>query len=653
MSSLSIGLSGLTVSQQLLNLTGQNITNANTPGYHLQVAQLSASTDGSAVGTGVDLTGINRIIDSVLEQALNANSSGSQNVSTQLNAMQQVQTMLSPGSGSLNDLLQSFFNQAEQLSSNPSDPTQREAFLSAATSLANGLNGLAGGLSSLQSGLIQQAQQTIASANGILPQIAQLNGEIQSATLAGNQPNDLMDQRDQLIANLASIVNVQTVDEGSGMTGVVAGGIPVVLGTQSFQLSMTNNAAQNSAKVMSSSSSTPLTVTNGQLAGFLDAANQSIPSYGQQLNALAQQLIVGVNEIQATSLSLNGPSTLVQGQNSVNNATVPLAQAGLALPLQAGTLYVSVTNNATGARTLTPVTINPATQSLQDVAAALSAVPNLNAVVNTQTNTLTVLANAGYSFDFAGRLPTSPQTSTITGTAVPQISGTYTGSTNDDYTFTVDGSGTVGVTPNLSLQETNASGAVLGTFNIGSGYAPGSQLQTANGVNVQLSAGTLNNGDSFSTATVANPDSGGLLAALGLNTFFQGSDAGSIGVNPDLVNNPDDLAVSKTGAPADGSALQQYAAFQNAPVLVNGTQSLEQFAGTIVGNIGSQVQNLTQQQTAQQAVATQLQNQQQSVSGVDTNAELVNLMQYQQSYQMAAHYLSVVDQAFTALIQIT
>lgn len=73
----------------------------------------------------------------------------------------------------------------------------------------------------------------------------------------------------------------------------------------------------------------------------------------------------------------------------------------------------------------------------------------------------------------------------------------------------------------------------------------------------------------------------------------------------------------------------------------------------MVGNIGSQVQNLTQQQTAQQAVATQLQNQQQSVSGVDTNAELVNLMQYQQSYQLAAHYLSVVDQAFTALIQIT
>ena len=653
MSSLSIGLSALTVNQQLLNLTGQNVSNANTPGYHRQVADLSARTDGLPVGTGVDITRINRIIDNVLEQALNNNSSASQNVSTQLNGMQQVQTMLSPGTGSLNDLLQNFFNQAGQLSANPSDPTQRQVFLSAATSLANGLNGLANSLSTLQSGVTQQAQQAVASANTILPQIATLNGQIQSATLSGQQPNDLMDQRDQLISNLASIVNIQTVDEGAGMTGVLAGGIPVVLGTQAFQLSTTTGTSLGSLGVVSSSSSTPLNVTDGQLAGLLNTADQAVPSTSQQLNALAQQLIQGVNEIHATSISLNGPFTRLDGQNAARSATVPLSQAGLAMPPQAGTLYVSVTNNATGARTLTSVAINPATQSLQDVATALSGVAHIQATVNGQTNTLSVLAQPGYSFDFAGRLPTAPQQSAITGTAVAQLGGTYTGTTNDNYTYTVVGSGTVGVSQNLSLQVTNAAGTSLGTFNIGNGYAPGSPIPTINGVSVQLSAGTVNSGDSFSTNTVANSDSGGLLAALGLNSFFQGGDAGSIAVNPDLVANPSDLALSQTGDSADGTALERLAALQNAPVLANGSQSLQQFVGTMIGNAGSQVQNLTQQQSAQQAVGQQLQAQQQSVSGVSSNEELVKLMTYQQSYQLAAHYLSVVDQTFTDLINIT
>src|SRR5205807_249726 len=127
------------------------------------------------------------------------------------------------------------------------------------------------------------------------------------------------------------------------------------------------------------------------------------------------------------------------GERGADDATVPLSQAGLSFPPQAGVLSVSVTNLATGERKLTQINIDPATQSLQGLATALGGVANLQAVVDTQTNTLKLLAAPGYAFDFAGRLPTAPGTVAITGTTTPSLQGTYTGAKNDDYTFTVSG----------------------------------------------------------------------------------------------------------------------------------------------------------------------------------------------------------------------
>lgn len=655
MSSLSIAQSALTVSQRLMDLAGQNVSNANTAGYHLQVADLTEqSTAGVPVGDGVDLATINRIVDQVLEQSLNSTSSSSAGVTAQLNALQQAQTALTPGTGSLNNLLQAFFNEADQLSAKPDDPTLRQTFISSAAQLAQGFNGLASSLATLQTNVQNQEQEAVTTANNLLPQIATLNGQIQSATVGGVAPNDLLDQRDQLISQLAAIVNVQTVEEPNNQLGVIAGGMPVVTGNQSYALSLhTNTSTNTTSVVLANDANAPLALTSGQLSGLLTASNTALPTLTQHIDALAQQLIQKVNEIHATAIPLTGSFNFLGGQNSVRNANVPLAQAGLASPPQAGTLYVSVINNATGAQVRTPIKIDPATQSLQDVASALSAVPNLQGLVDPQTNTLEVIAQPGYSFNFTGQLPTAPATSNITGTATAQLGGTYSGTTNDQYNFTVVGSGTVGVTPNLTLQVSNTAGAVLGTLNIGNGYAPGTPLQTVNGVTVQLSGGTVNAGDSFSTQVVANPDTGNFLTSLGLNTFFQGTGASSIAVNSSLVANPNALALSHSGQPADGSALEQLAALQTAPVLAGATQSIQQYLSSILGATGTQVQSLTSQQSALTAATQSLQSQQQSVSGVDPNQQMIRLIQYQQSYELAAHYVTVLDTAFTALIQTT
>ena len=147
--------------------------------------------------------------------------------------------------------------------------------------------------------------------------------------------------------------------------------------------------------------------------------------------------------------------------------------------------------------------------------------PNLSASVNASTNTLDITAASGYGFDFAGRLPSAP--TNATGGISAELSGSYTGSTNDTYTYSVSGAGTVGQTAGLSLNVYNGNQQLLGSFNIGSGYTPGTALTAVNGVTVSVAAGDVSSTASFQVPVTANPDTGNVLTSLGLNTLFTGS----------------------------------------------------------------------------------------------------------------------------------
>ena len=652
MSGLWIGLSGLTVNQRLIDLTGQNITNAGTPGYHRQVADLAALAYGQLVGAGVAIQGVTRYTDSLVDGAVNQNNTELQNLTSQLTTMNQVQSYLASGSGSLDTLLTQFFNQVSQLTAHPDDAAQRAVVLKSASSVTNQINSLAGNFTQVKTGLNSQLQQTVTQINTLSSQVADLNGQIQTATTQGLTVNDLLDRRDQLVNQLAGYINIRTINQGQGQETVLAGGVPVVIGNQATALQFSVDTTDHAVISAAGSSQTPLNVTGGQVGGLLAVRNTTLPDYQNRLNTLAGQLVQGLDETQATGLPLSGPFTQLAGQRAVSDPSVPLAQAQLAFPPQAGTLTVSVTNQATGQRTTSQITIDPTTQSLQGLATAISGIPNLQGVVNAQTNTLTILAKPGYAFDFAGRLSTQPDTSAISGTAAPQISGNYTGTANDNYTFNVVGSGTVGVTPNLTLQVKNGSGSVIGSYNIGQGYSPGSPLPAVNGVVVSLGAGTVNNNDRFGVKVTAKPDTAGVLTSLGLNTLLTGDQAGNLAVRSDVLANPQLLAASRTGQAGDASNLQRFLQFRDTPVLNNGTQTVGQYYAGLVGDAGALTSQLNQNQTAQQALGRQLVSEQQSVEGVDVNEELVRLTQYQQAFQAASQYISVVNNTLSELFGI-
>lgn len=649
--SLSIGLSALTVNQRMIDLIGQNVANANTPDYHRQVADLAGRYYGGEIGLGVETKLLRRLGNSFLDAAVTRSTFETSDLGAQLQSLRHIESLFAPGDGSVHELLERFFNQLEQLSARPDDLAQRRVVLNSALALTQKLNSLNADLQRLGEGLDAELAGNVAQINTLTPQIAQLNLEIERNEIQGIPANDLRDQREQLLNQLAALADVRAVEQDHGVVNVVVGGVPLVTGTASVPLEYAIDPATNAGVVRVRGTQEPLALAGGNLAGALKVRNEYLADYRDRLDAFARELVRQLDGLHATGLGLTGPQTLVAGHRAVNHPLALLSEAGLAFPPQAGDLFVTVTDLATGQRTLTRVAIDPAAQSLQDVAAALSAVPNLQAVVDGQTNTLRILAAPGYAVDFAGRLASSADNVAISGTATVQVGGVYTGTGNDTYTYEVVGSGTVGVTPNLALEVRNGAGALLDRLNIGQGYEPGGAL-VVNGVAVRLASGTVANGDSFEVRVVDRPDTAGILTALGLNTFFTGDGATDIAVREDLVSRPELLAGGRSGQVGDGSNLRRFAALRDERLLGNGTQTLRQFYAGLVADLGSRVQDLDLRETAQRALADRILAERQAVSGVDPNEELMRLLQFQRAFEMAAKYLAVVNETLDELANI-
>ena len=651
----TIGVSALNASQRALEVIGQNIANANTPGYHRQVVRLASRApierQNLSIGLGVDVTQIRRMRSNLLETALTDHRSELSNSTAQLEFLRRVESMFSDGDGSLNNLLEKFFNGVEQLTTRPDDLALRRVVFSTSTALTAWINELAESLQQLRTELDQQIERLVEQINSLAPQISELNFEIQRLEVRGIDANVQRDQRDQLLQELSELVDHRTTEQDHGVVRVQVAGA-FLAGVSSFSQLQSGQDTAGNAIVTAEGLSNPLQLFGGRLAGLLEVRNGPLPDYQNRLEQLATELIQGIDSVQSTGLGLSEPLAFLAGHRSVSDVTAPLSQAGLALAPQNGSLFISITDQNTGARTLTEVPITPSTMSLQDVATAISAVPNVQAIAETQTGTLQILAANGFAVDFAGRLVESPDTSAISGTTVPVIGGGYTGASNDTLTFQVSGSGTVGVTTALTLNVQNAAGQAVASLNIGQGYEPGSAIDVIDGVTVSVSSGTANNTDNFSTQVVAQPDTAGILTALGINTFFTGTNAGNIQVNSDLLSDPGRLSGSRSGQPSDGLNFRRMASLRDAPVLVNGTQTLRQGYSELVGDIGSRIQNLDQQESFQIQVLQQLEAQQQSVSGVDPNEELVHLVQFQRQFQIAARYVAITGELLEDLVRI-
>lgn len=652
----SIGVSALQTAQRGMEVTGNNVANANTPGYHRQIVKLAAQSpmelNGSSYGRGVEVVDVQRAVDEQLEAAITAQQTQSGYVDSMKSTMSQLQASIPIDGMSIANQLGAVFNGLQQASSQLGNVASRASVISNASALATQFNSLAASMDRMRSGLDDQLQASVDTVNSKLKQIGSLNVQIATFVNDGMNPNDLIDKRDQLVNDVAEQIPIEIQAGSHNQVTILQSGAPIVIGGTAQQLRCAlNKSGQMVVSIIKGNA--PLTIHTGKLGALLDARNERLPEFRQRLEDLAMEVSRALDAIQTTGTGIAGGFTKLFGQRPVLDQTVPLNAAGLSFPPQAGSLFVGMTDSATGQRTMVEIQIDPATQTLQDVANTIgAAIPHLQAYVNSQSGTLSLFATPGYKFDFAGGVDATPATSFSVGTtATATTGGVVSGAANNTYQFTFLSSGTVGVTSGLQVQVTDQTGSVVEVLDVGQGYEAGQPIKTASGVTLTLSSGTVVAGDSLSTRSIGHSDTAGILTALGLNTFFTGTDATSLKVNELLTQNPDMLSTSRTGQPGDSSNLQRFVALQDVPLMTGGRQTLSQYFNQIVTDVGTQVSSLNQQSDTNQVLMTRLREQQQGVSGVDVNEEMLEVMKFQQMFQSASKFISVVNDMYQQLFQ--
>ncbi|WP_437227752.1 flagellar hook-associated protein FlgK [Planctomicrobium sp. SH661] len=650
----NIGNSAVRANQAALQTISNNIANANTEGYHRQQVNLAQANpivqNNMQFGTGVTVASIQRLINSAADNALTLNLSQSSDAQARLEALRSVEALLTPNEGSLTDSVSRFFDSIEQLATNPADGTLRQQVIAAAQSVSQQVTSLHTGLDYVQQQSIRGIEETVGQINSITSQIASLNQQIKLAQARGTQPNTILDQRDLLVQQLGQLVDITPGSLASPDHVLIAAGGWLVVGDVPQQLSVVRSS--DGTLQIQAGDRGPVKPVAGKLAGQLAAHDEIIPEVRDSIREWTSALVSGINSAQATGLGLSGPATFVNGTASVLQSTVPLANAKTLFPVSAGSLFVSVTNSATGERRTHEITIDPVRDSLQDVVDRINGLPNVNSSLSA-TGQLRINAATGYAIDFAGRPDTSIDTSSITGSAVPVVSGLYEGTTNANWTVTAESTGQIGSTSALKLRVTDATtGSLVAVLDVGSGYVANQPIPVAGGVSIRLNAGTLNAGDHFQLQAIADSDSAGFLTAMGVGGLFQTDNLQTITVNDSIARNPGLLAASRSGNSADATQLQRITKLREAAILSAGSETIEQRLASITSNSGLAVNSFESRLSQLQSQYDQIRNQQDSVSGVDPNEELLAMLQFQRAFQANARFISTINDALDELLGI-
>lgn len=649
---LSTALSGIRANRIALEVVAQNIANASTPGYHRQELVVSPRPDielgGILVGQGVELERVRRIRDAVVEEAIRSNVQDRGYLGVLLDFARRVETLLSSETGSLDQLIDRFFLTFDQLSGRPDDMTLRRSLLNQAVVLADQFNSVAEQLQRFREITEVEMHSVVEQINRYAAELADLNVRIGSAELSGRVANNLRDRRDQILEQLSELVDIRVIEQEKGQVLVLVGGYALVSLGEANELTV--EFQDDSTEFRLGEIPDAIPVQAGKLAGLREVHDRVLLGTRTNLDNLADTFMRLVDGLHATGIGLQGSHKTLTSVRAVSDPLVPLSEAVQGWPLQEGDLYISVTDESTGDRRLHRIHIDPETMTLNDLSAAIASLPNLTSVVNAATNQITIAATSGYTFDFTGRLPTSLDHSAVTGSARFSVEGLYTGDVNDLYTFEVVGSGEVGVTDGLSLRVTNSSGEVVGEFNIGSGYVPGDAITVGNGIEVRVTNGTLNSGDTVSAEVIAEPDTVGILAAVGLGGLFRGRGAASIQVRPELVDNPGLLAAGRTGQPGDGLLARRIGELRERQVLSDGTLTLSGYFLYLLTDVGAEIQQLDGQAAHVDLVLEQLNFERQSISGVDIEEEVVRMSQFQRGFEAAARVIQVINDALEDLM---
>ena len=345
----SIGVSGLNAAQWGLTTTGQNISNASTPGYSLEKVEYQEAsgqyTNAGYLGNGVQSVTVSRSYSQYLTTQLNNTQSTSSAANTYYTLISQLNNLVGDPTTGIGAGMTSYFTGLQSVANAAGTTSARQVLVSSAQTLADQITTAGSQYDQLRQSVNTQLTSAVTQINSYTQQIADLNKQINIASAQGQPPNQLLDQRDLAVQNLSSMVGVQVMQTDGNYNVFIGNGQPLVVGGTQYGLQAVTSASDPSElsiafKSANGATQTPAQInyipdsalSGGTVGGLLNFRSQTLDPAQAQLGSIATSFAAQLNQQNALGVDLNGnpgtalfsagtPTTYANVRNT-GNATV-------------------------------------------------------------------------------------------------------------------------------------------------------------------------------------------------------------------------------------------------------------------------------------------------------------------------------------------
>jgi flagellar hook-associated protein 1 FlgK len=616
---IEIGKRAVDAHQQALNVSGHNLSNVSTPGYSRQRIEFSTfepiylpglnreETPGQ-IGQGVFVGRISRLRDELLDRRIITQAGGEGYWKARDPYLRDMERIyLEPGGNSIRSKMDEFWNAWQELSIHPADTAPRLAVLERGKTLIDGINTRYFSLKSLEERADEDIRMTVKQINDLSGQIAELNNTIQKVKAQGDNPNDLLDRRDLLVDRLSSMINISVDTRDPDEFMVHSNGHILVQGSIGRRFDLELNRDTGYSDVIWAETRGALEFLNrdhtGRLGALVELRDQTIKSEIQTLDNMTMNFVGLVNEVHEKAYGINGVTGLkfFAEHPFVTNVNGNYDRSGNGDYDSSYIFRVSGTN----------VLESRAQVGLEGVITLSSGEGNRE-ISYYPTDTVADIVNR-----------------------INNSGAEVTARLNQDGYLTLKATPSENLSePDFVIRHIEDSGRFLEAY---SGLLRASGPEGAYDWNGPDAVNALRGGPTeWEVAPIAHP-------------------SGWIEINQALLRDPLSVASGFGGNgrpanPGNGEAAMAIAAIRNTEVMVGQYKTFDDYFAVSVGRIGllgeqSQIAVETQNQ-----IMKQLHEMRQSVSGVNVDEELSNMIKYQHGYAAAARFISTVNSMLDTII---
>ena len=650
MSLLNVGSRALMANQIALQTTGHNIANVNTAGYSRQSVAFQTSPGqnmGSGyIGNGVDVNTILRNFNELLNRQAATASAVSAADSARATSLAQMQEEFSGGKTGLGAAITDMMNSFGDVAGAPTDPSARQVALTRMNELAARFRSASAQLDELDYSAKQQMGNDVTVVNSLAGQVATLNAQISRSIASGQTPNDLLDQRDQLVRNINKYVQTSQIPADDGTISLFVGGSqPLVLGSSSAQLTLKEATEFPGSGKMAlyfqqpggqSVELTPSMLGGGEIAGLLQFQGSDLTEGRNLLGRMA--LAIGDTLNQQNNLGLT-----LSGQSGSNLFKLSMVSNGSTTGAQ-----------WTGATTPTTTVVDASQLKASDYQVVFGSTAPAGKVIRLSDGKVTDFTDmADLSSKEIDGLRFDLKAEGVQGNSIlfrPMAAGAH------DIQAAVHSPNDLAVANPVAASIKSLGDATLqmGGIQVSAGF----DLSTFAGAEVSFSK----NGAGQLEYTITPAPAGGIPAtglytsgqAIQLAPGLQVKITGTPAING---TNSDKVTLGKATDPQYGTAYQRDAGNASSFLalrdskLFDGSTTLSDGFSTAMAQVGTRTQSAQYAAKLSETIAKNLEADRTAVSGVNLDEEAAKLLQYQQSYQASAKMLQVAQSIFDSVLQ--